>query len=49
MWIFLSPELEHLSPQIVSIRLVQNNVHCGNNEPQKTCTYGIDWLVDRLH
>ena len=23
-------------------------VHCGNNEAQKTCTYGIDWLLDRL-
>nr|WP_278253112.1 hypothetical protein [Enterococcus sp. 665A] len=24
------------------------NVHCGNNEAQKTCTYGVDWLLDRM-
>lgn len=27
---------------------IPGNVHCGNNEAQKTCTYGIDWLLDRL-
>ena len=27
---------------------IEGNVHCGNNEAQKTCTYGVDWLLDRL-
>lgn len=27
---------------------VPGNVHCGNNEAQKTNDYGADWIVDRL-
>lgn len=27
---------------------IKGNVHCGNNEAQKTCTYGVDWLLDRM-
>lgn len=27
---------------------IPGNVHCGNNEAQKTCDYGVDWMIGKL-
>jgi esterase/lipase len=39
---------DHVSSTDKEYYEIPGNVHCGNNEAQKTCDYGVDWIVDKL-